>query len=170
LSGGLGNDTVDFVGVTTALEIDLPAGVATFINFQGDLQTIELTGIENAFGGDGDDQIFGGTGSETLSGGAGIDRLTGGFSADTFRFVRGDGDDVILDFAVGEDVLLLDIELGVSNAAEVVATATENESGDLRLVFNPPGATTTDSITLSGIPSSSASQLQLVFFDSDPTN
>ncbi len=90
---------------------------------QGYLAMIQ---IENAIGGDGNDTITGsddanvltggrgvdvlsgGDGNDTLVGGRGdFDRLIGDAGADTFRFVRTDGRDIIGDFVAGEDLIEL---------------------------------------------------------------
>ncbi len=56
-------------------------------------------------GDDGRDTLDGGTGDDTLDGGTGNDVLTGGSGGDTFVFAAGDGQDVIEDFSISEDVL-----------------------------------------------------------------
>jgi RTX toxins and related Ca2+-binding proteins len=79
--------------------------------------------IENASGGSGDDVmtgnefsnvisgglgadiIYGGSGADRLSGGGGDDELSGGNDADTFIIYAGDGQDRIIDFEMGIDIL-----------------------------------------------------------------
>lgn len=63
-------------------------------------------------GGDGIDQLFGGVGSDILWGGTGSDQMTGGTGKDFFFFAEqaptdGGGGDVITDFDVTEDVIVL---------------------------------------------------------------
>lgn len=114
LSGGAGNDTVTFASTAFDANINLDAGLAGLIGVSGaDL----LFQIENATGGDGNDQITGdgggnvlsgrngddtilglggidfidgGSGDDTLRGGSGIDFITGGGGGDT---INGDGGD-----------------------------------------------------------------------------
>ncbi|WP_299960841.1 hypothetical protein [uncultured Roseobacter sp.] len=62
-------------------------------------------GNDTLDGGAGDDTLDGGAGDDTLDGGTGNDVLTGGSGGDTFVFAAGDGQDVIEDFSVSEDVL-----------------------------------------------------------------
>ena len=86
LSGGTGNDTLDF-------------------------STVTLTGIAAINGGAGNDKITGSSGTDLIIGGAGIDTLTGGGGKDTFVFNIGDTGsaagkcDTIKDFTVGTDQL-----------------------------------------------------------------
>lgn len=56
-------------------------------------------------GGAGGDVLVGGGGQDTLNGGAGGDLLIGGTGRDTFAFSGVPGDDTILDFRSGRDVI-----------------------------------------------------------------
>ena len=77
-------------------------------------------GDDRLLGGAGDDFIWGGKGDDRLQGGVGDDLIWGGKGDDRFVFRLGDGDDVILDFDPGTDVLHLP------------GTATESEdAGDV---------------------------------------
>ena len=62
-------------------------------------------------GGGGNDRINGGRGNDILDGGEGDDRLTGGRGDDVFAF-SGDsfGNDLIVDYALGDRIHLLDVE------------------------------------------------------------
>ena len=67
-----------------------------------------LDGNDVLLGGPGNDTIAGGNGSDTLIGGAGIDTLTGGSGRDRFTFNSSqDGSDVVTDFAVADDLIVL---------------------------------------------------------------
>jgi Ca2+-binding RTX toxin-like protein len=55
----------------------------------------------------GADTVRGGAGDDLIIGHAGNDHLRGGLGADTFRFERADGNDVILGFTHDVDHLLL---------------------------------------------------------------
>lgn len=59
----------------------------------------------------GDDRVNGGRGDDILDGGDGDDRLTGGRGDDVFAF-SGDsfGNDLIVDYAIGDRIHLLDVE------------------------------------------------------------
>lgn len=74
-------------------------------------------GDDTFSGGEGDDRLHGGAGNDILDGnagddfirgGSGDDTLTGGEGADTFSFDSDDGNDIITDFTVGEDRIMLD--------------------------------------------------------------
>ena len=52
--------------------------------------------------------LDGGGGRDTLEGGRGEDVLVGGGGADRFVFGRRSGEDVVRDFAPGEDVLVIE--------------------------------------------------------------
>ena len=56
---------------------------------------------------DGNDMLDGGAGADELWGMGGNDRLTGGTEADVFYFGVGEGHDVVMDFAKGQDGLVL---------------------------------------------------------------
>ncbi|WP_325063085.1 M10 family metallopeptidase C-terminal domain-containing protein [Halovulum marinum] len=58
-------------------------------------------------GGAGDDTLSGGAGSDLLKGAWGDDRLIGGAAGDMFLFRGGHGSDVIVDFELGSDLILI---------------------------------------------------------------
>ena len=58
-------------------------------------------------GGDGNDQLLGGLGNDIINGEAGDDILTGGLGEDSF-ILSNDGSDIITDFNVDEDIILLE--------------------------------------------------------------
>ncbi|MEW6567040.1 MAG: calcium-binding protein [Chloroflexota bacterium] len=96
-----GQDTLDFSGSSTGVVVNL--GVTTNQVVHPNL-TLRLSAVqvEDAIGGDGDDQLTGSSAANTLSGGAGADTLAGGLGDD--RLFGGDGDD-ILDGGDGADTL-----------------------------------------------------------------
>ena len=61
-------------------------------------------GNDSIFGGKGNDSLNGNKADDTLIGGAGSDTLTGGSGADVFVYKKGDGNDIITDYAE-EDVI-----------------------------------------------------------------
>src|SRR6185503_8927942 len=75
--GGLGDDTITFVGVVAPL--------AAFGHGQA--------GVDTLTGGDGVDDLDGGPDNDTLVGGAGNDNLNGGPGSDTFD--AGLGNDLV---------------------------------------------------------------------------
>src|SRR5581483_8525514 len=66
-------------------------------------------GGDNLLGGQGDDTISGGPGNDVLNGGSGNDVLNGGTGADRFVFNTQPAlvNDTIVDFAVGQDKIVL---------------------------------------------------------------
>ncbi len=80
-------DTLDYTGTTEAVTVDLATGTATGFT--------SIAGVENVFGGEGDDALTGDAGANSLAGGAGDDRLEGGA-----------GDDM-LDGGIGEDTAVV---------------------------------------------------------------
>lgn len=96
MKGGNGNDR-------------LLGGVGRDTMF-GDLGADRLfgrSGSDELIGGHGWDQLYGGKGHDTLNGQVGNDTLHGGAGADRFVFHRGHGDDTILDFAIGQDKIVI---------------------------------------------------------------
>ena len=65
-------------------------------------------GDDTLEGGTGDDRLIGGRGKDTLLGGAGRDGINGGPGKDNFVFADPGKTDRVVDFAQGEDSLLLD--------------------------------------------------------------
>ncbi|MDR6290293.1 Ca2+-binding RTX toxin-like protein [Inquilinus ginsengisoli] len=101
LSGGAGIDTVDYVGSSAGVTVDLILGTG----LGGDAQGDTLTGIENVTGsaladklfGDGNANVLlGGEGDDTLRGGAGGDTLDGGSGSD-FANYQGSASAVTVD-------------------------------------------------------------------------
>jgi len=98
--GGAGTDTIDFSGITAAVNVNLRTGTATGLQIGNNT----LAGIEMVIGGSGSDTITAGTAPETL---------TGGDGADTFVYDRssaagnGASRSVITDFAASIDKINL---------------------------------------------------------------
>jgi Ca2+-binding RTX toxin-like protein len=97
LEGNGGDDTVD--GGSGSDEID---------GDNGDDLLLGRDGNDHIDGGSGSDRLYGGAGRDRLDGDSGNDRLWGGSGYDIFEFERGDGRDVIQDFADGFDRIDLD--------------------------------------------------------------
>ena len=76
----------DFDDVVFTVELDEP---------EGDVSP----GDDQIFGGAGEDWLFGGGGDDLLVGGADNDVLTGGEGSDTYQFAKGDGYDVVRNYA-----------------------------------------------------------------------
>jgi Ca2+-binding RTX toxin-like protein len=129
LNGGKGNDALVGTGAADQL----------FGNGGND----SLRGLgqnDRLFGMDGDDFIDGGAGDDWLAGGKGSDRLFGGQGADVFVFGKSGGSDVVLDFQLGVDKLML--EDGLTVKKYVVGDVNGDGIADLTVHFS------TGSITL----------------------
>jgi Ca2+-binding RTX toxin-like protein len=64
-------------------------------------------GNDNLISGDGNDLLLGGAGNDTLNGGLGVDTLTGGVGNDFFRLDNVANRDLITDFSVPADTIIL---------------------------------------------------------------
>ena len=89
LDGGTGSDTVTYESRTGRVRVDLSFKIGGLRG--GEIATGERDGIlanvENAIGGEGDDEVIGGEAYNTLSGGpAGADIICGGLGVDTVDY------------------------------------------------------------------------------------
>ncbi|MFW8594923.1 calcium-binding protein [Cribrihabitans neustonicus] len=140
LHGGAGTDTLIFTSpkgavvkmtagkakVKKSKEVDTFDGIENVQTGRGRDKIIG-DGYDNRLdGGAGNDRLTGGGGDDTLIGGRGRDTLIGGAGNDEFVFSSGFGRDVIRDFTVGEDAIILD---GLSEDN----LSTRNASGDLQI-------------------------------------
>ncbi|WP_143437555.1 hypothetical protein [Hydrocoleum sp. CS-953] len=98
ICGGEGNDTI------YGDNPELSASVGT----EG-FQDVLLGGMGNdlIFGNQGQDILLGQDGDDLLNGGADDDTLTGGSGSDRFLLNFGQGSDIITDFNINEDWLVL---------------------------------------------------------------
>ncbi|WP_121628985.1 Ig-like domain-containing protein [Tropicibacter alexandrii] len=85
----------------------------------GDDNLQGVAGNDTLLGGNGNDALDGGDGDDLVVGGFGNDDMTGGAGADSFVFALGEGDDVIQDFALGTDVLVLNGGQTIAGFSEV---------------------------------------------------
>jgi Ca2+-binding RTX toxin-like protein len=126
MTTGNGNDTID--GGT---------GNDTLSGGNGNDTLVGGTGNDDLSGGNGNDTLSGGTGHDVLNGGAGNDILDGGAHADTliggagddtFVFTGGGGQDVVMDFTVGDDILQIAQNIngtGIASADDLTSRLTQ---------------------------------------------
>ena len=95
-------------------------------------------GNDSLYGRGGDDKMYGGSGEDRFDGGHGADSLFGGSGADNFHFDRGEGDDIVKDFANNEDYIQFDNFSYLTDAASALAFATES-GGDVLFDFGADG-------------------------------
>ncbi|MBR0679774.1 hypothetical protein GXW74_04700 [Roseomonas eburnea] len=140
LATGEGGDTVILgaldIAAAAAFDSTFAAtthGAGDFTgNAAGTLVIADLGGGDDRFvaRGESRDHVLGGAGGDIIDAGGGADTLAGGEEADIFFFARGDGQDVIVDFAPGEDRLLFrDLDPGEIEA--ILAGAVEQDGGTL---------------------------------------
>jgi hypothetical protein len=114
LLGGSGNDLLRagsgsdlLLGGTGLDRLMGSGGNDTLYGGSGNDQIQGDVGTDLLGGGSGDDTLWGGFGEDTLAGGAGDDLLFGGVGGDEFIFKGAFGTDIISDFLVGVDSLLI---------------------------------------------------------------
>lgn len=114
LIGGAGDDVIHGDSDGTLLVIDpLPGPSVTGpsvppLLIRNAQDTIDGgAGNDSIFGDGGNDSLDGGQGRDAVAGGTGDDTMRGGGGADRFVFQAGDGKDIVLDFAVGTDRLVI---------------------------------------------------------------
>ncbi|GGA59305.1 pre-peptidase C-terminal domain-containing protein [Okeania sp. KiyG1] len=152
LLGGGGNDRLD--GNAGNDNLNGGGGRDTLSGGGGNDTLRGASGNDNLIGGGGRDELLGGGGNDRLTGSAGNDTLTGGRGRDRFiyetnrRFRRADfGVDIITDFVVGQDDIVLDkttftsLESRVGNRliANDFAIITDNASAatsNAEIVYN----------------------------------
>jgi Ca2+-binding RTX toxin-like protein len=92
----------------------------------------------------GDDAITGGNGADTLGGGLGNDILIGGAGSDTFVFAPNFGNDRIMDFAAGTDIVRVGDVLA-DDFDELMGLTADDVDGNAVMDFG------VDSITFQGV-------------------
>ncbi len=92
-----GNDTLNTVGNVTNHDIN-----ETFYGGAGDDDIRSGDGNDIIYGEEGNDALYGGNGNDILTGGAGDDLLYGEAGNDTYKFNKGDGNDTIYDYGLGD--------------------------------------------------------------------
>ncbi len=125
-----GNDTI---GAGTGNDqIEAGGGDDRIFAYSGNDTVSAEIGNDLVFSGSGTDSIDGGDGNDTLWGGSGDDTLTGGDGSDTFSFASGSGKDVVTDFDIDNDILLLSgTSHTFNNSADVVAKSLDTDTGVL---------------------------------------
>ncbi len=111
-------------------------------------------------GGAGDDTLLGGTSNDTIYGGSGNDYLQGNSGSDTYIFGKGDGSDIIQNYADDYSTAMDTLQYGASIDDIMVA----KENNDLRISLKE----TTDSVLIRDWFSGSPYQIDQIQF-SDAT-
>jgi 2',3'-cyclic-nucleotide 2'-phosphodiesterase (5'-nucleotidase family) len=113
---GIGNALANVIGANESLGSRLEGLGGNDSLYGGDE-------ADHLLGGEGNDQIQGGGDADTVEGGQGADEMYGNPGADWFRFTsdldsRPDRPDTIMDFARGEDLIVLDYDADRTRAGE----------------------------------------------------
>ena len=122
---------------------------------------VGAAGADTIQGGAGEDDLHGNGGNDRMAGGLGADGLTLGAGADTVVFSKGDGQDWVVDFAVGTDKL----ELHGFAAAQVTTRAATYWGMNGLDVLLPNG----EKLFLQGVSALGASDLVLKDVPATPT-
>ena len=128
INGGAGADTMRGGGGDD--EMRGKSGDDFLAGGRGNDRMIGSAGDDTLNGGAGDDRLFGRSDDDVLRGGGGNDLLVGGGGSDLFVFSAGGGNDVIRDFAPGEDLIDLSGLPGIDGLADLDFAA----SGDDLLI------------------------------------
>ena len=81
-------------------------------------------GDDRLFGGSGRDEMFGGAGNDRLVGGPGRDQMFGGTGSDVFVVGQGRDHDRIMDFGLGDRILIDSAGVASPDNLETTRTAT----------------------------------------------
>ncbi|BAY20895.1 hypothetical protein NIES2100_06390 [Calothrix sp. NIES-2100] len=130
LTDSSGTDTINAAAITSKSYINLNPGSQSILN-QTVLTISATTIIENAFGGDGNDEIIGNSAANVLYGGRGNDTLDGGVSYDTLRGGRGD-DTYIVDSL--KDVVTEEANEGIDTVKSSVSYTLSANVENLTLI------------------------------------
>ena len=126
---GLGGDDV----LSGRGRPDILEGGAGNDNLQGSNSSDQLFGGDDddlLFGANGSDLLEGGGGDDIIDGGRGDDTLEGGAGMDQFIFNNNFGDDIIIDFEVGIDIIAF-AGAGFADFNAVVAAMSDTTNGVL---------------------------------------
>ena len=129
LDGGAGIDTADYGASLGAVSVNLATGLGAGGDAAGDV----LNNIENLSGSAFADMLTGNAMGNILSGGLGNDTLTGDAGADTFLFIKGNGSDMITDFAAEDHISLQGF--GITSFTDLLSRA-QTVGADLVIDLN----------------------------------
>lgn len=173
LGGGIGDDAIEGyggddtiyggVGAATDNADTLSGGSGDDIVFAaaGSDEVAGGSGNDTLFGGGQSDVIEGGSGNDVIWGGGGDDQLSGNDGQDIFAFVVGHGHDMILDFNLTQDSLLLEGIDGLSIISDVTAAATNTQvNGQSGLLITSGN---NSSIFIAGLTLDDISSMTIVF-------
>jgi Ca2+-binding RTX toxin-like protein len=140
----------DALGVTTETTLAVQVGdnPGIIANAAKSKEAVNLAGTDGQdllIGSKKDDVIDGGAGSDTISGGEGKDVITTGTGWDTLLFAPASGKDVVTDFEVGIDALVLNAGMTIAATLEI-DTDKDNVADSTLVTFS-----TKDTVQLTGV-------------------
>ena len=131
IDGGAGNDVIGGLGGNDILIGGTGNDVA--LGQDDNDRLFGEEGNDALFGGNGADSLLGGLGNDTMVGGAGDDVLNGEGGADAFAFDDGFGNDLIVGFQIGVDILQIASginSLPIANPADLVGLISNDGLGN----------------------------------------
>jgi Ca2+-binding RTX toxin-like protein len=128
---GEGDSTAQTINGTAGADILLGATIDASSGTDADILN-GLDGNDHLNGGYGNDTLNGGNGDDLLKGRFGDDVLTGGLGADTLsytlfqpgdggKFITTDGNDTMLDFEIGTDIIQFEVYQRLGNEANTLS-------------------------------------------------
>lgn len=155
LVGGTGNDYIS--GGNGADRLVGGSGADYMLGGASGDKLFGGTEGDQMFGEAGNDVLWGEAGNDTLSGGAGDDIMGGGSGNDRFVFLNNFGDDTVLDFSIGSDLIDLSAVSAITSFSDLVQN---------HLSTGSTGATITvggDEIVLNGINQNNLTDSDFIF-------
>ncbi|PTW58862.1 T5SS/PEP-CTERM-associated repeat protein [Breoghania corrubedonensis] len=128
LDGGAGTDWVSYIGSASGVNVDLGDGLT---ETGGDAEGDTLIAIEHVLGSSHDDTLTGDGGgnylrgyggNDTIAGGGGNDILRGEAGTDTFVFADNWGNDLLLDFEDGVEIMDMTAVTGLTDFSQLTVT------------------------------------------------
>lgn len=140
LDGGEGYDIASYEGAQFAIKFDLTGNQSEFYLFNDTYYSGDsVANFEGVIGTSLNDQFIGNDEANYFRGGAGDDVFTGGAGGDTFVFNAEVGQDIITDYQVGTDKLLIEY-------ASVDDLAFEQVGQDIRIAFSDQNSLTLQNV------------------------
>ena len=138
-SSSKGIDEIGFADGTVWSAATIRSTLIASTQTEGNDRVVGFAANDTLSGGLGDDRLYGWAGNDTLAGGAGNDTLVDDSGNETYTYNPGDGDDLIIDNAGTDRVVL---GAGIS-PLDVVVTQGIGDQYDLKISFlNAAGSIT----------------------------
>lgn len=144
VNGGPGNDTLfgqagDDILTGGAGDDLLQAGAGDNVVYgnSGNDTLFGEADRDTLIGGAGADVLSAGAGDDLLIGGPGDDRLIAGLGRDRFFFSVNSGADILSDFNVSEDIILVSASLGFTSRTEILSTLSRTAANVSTFTLSP---------------------------------